>query len=219
MKKKLIAKIVLIVGIALLILAPILGYTLDKSTLLDQKPIVIDEDSDDGLQKSFAFQFSLESNQKARIEFSVYYANVTANLKIFGKGFYDQRYALNSSPVGLTGLYFICSEFIWGQNPSSATTINANSRDITYNGYWYIEFAGDTNDPFLISIPGSYVIVVYGDNDGPPSDTLVSFNLVVKIDGPGDFLERIFYYLGAGVIGVLVLLISYGYYKKFKRGR
>ncbi|MFX0106180.1 MAG: hypothetical protein ACFE75_11920 [Candidatus Hodarchaeota archaeon] len=218
MKRKLIARIVLIVGIVLLILAPILGYTTDKLVMLDQKPIVINEASSTGLQQSYAYQFSLAGNQKARIEFSVYYPNITATLKIFGKGYYDQQYALDSNPVGLIGLYFICSEFIWGQTPSGATTINTNSRTLTYNGYWYIEFAGDTNDPYLISIPGYYVIVVYGDNDGP-SDTSVLFNLVVKIDGPGDFLETLFYYLGAGVIGVLILFISYGYYKKFKGGR
>ncbi|UCD02159.1 MAG: hypothetical protein JSV23_03855 [Promethearchaeota archaeon] len=220
MKRKLIVKIVLILGIVFLILAPILGYTTDKLVLLDQKPIVINEDSEDGLQKSFAFPFSLESHQKISIEFSVYYANVSATLKIFGRGFYDQRYSLNSSPTGLTGLDFVYSQFVWGQSPSTYTGSD-NERTFLYDedGYWYIEFAGDTSGDYLISIPGSYVIVVYGDNNGPPSDTTVSFNLVVKIDGPGDFLEELFYYIGAGVIGLLVLFISYSYYKKFKGGR
>ncbi|TET58676.1 MAG: hypothetical protein E3J52_07850 [Promethearchaeota archaeon] len=216
MVKKKISMIIFIVGVALLITAPILGYFLDKSVLYERKPVVIDEDSDDGLQSAFAYPFSIGKDQKITIEFSVYYANVTATLKILGKGYYDQQKALNSTPGGLTGQDFVYSRFVRGQSPSADSD---DERSITYNGYWYIEFAGDTDGGYLISIPGSYVIVVYGDNDGPPADTDVLFNIVIKKDGPGDFLEELFYYLGAGVIAALVLFISYSYYKKFKGGR
>ncbi|MHA2283184.1 MAG: hypothetical protein ACXAC5_20270 [Promethearchaeota archaeon] len=218
MQRKKISMIILIVGIAFLVLAPILGYTLDKSTLVERRPATISEDSSAGLTKAFAFGISIGSDQKARIEFSVYYANVTATLKIFGRGYYDQQYALNNTPGGMGGLDFIWSQFVWGQSPSSFTG-SATSRTITYNGYWYIEFGGDTSGDYVVSIPGSYVVVVYGNNDGPPANTAVSFNIVIKIDGPGDFLERIFYYIGAGVLLVAVLFISFGYYKKFKGGR
>ena len=218
MQRKKISMIILIVGIAFLILAPILGYTTEKTTVLERRPTSIEEDSTIGLTEAFHFQFAISSNQKARIEFSVYYANVTAILKIFGKGYYDQQYALNNSPAGMSGLDFIYSQFVWGQSPSSFTG-STSSRTITYNGYWYIEFAGDTSGDYLISIPGSYVVVVYGDNDGPPANTDVKFNIVVKIDGPGEFLERLFYYIGAGVILVVILFVSFGYYKKFKGGR
>lgn len=217
MKKK-ISMIIFIVGVVLLIIAPILGYFLDKTVLYERKPVVIDEDSDDGLKSAFAYPFSIRSDQKITIGFSVYYANVTATLKILGKGYYDQQYALNSTPGDLIGQDFVYSQFVWGQSPSSYTSWD-NERSITYNSYWYIEFAGDTSGSYLISIPGSYVIVVYGDNDGPSADTEVLFNIVIKIDGPGDFLEELFYYLGAGVIAALVLFISYSYYKKFKGGR
>jgi hypothetical protein len=218
MKRKKISMIILIVGIAFLILAPILGYTTAKSTLLDRRPAIIEEDSSTGLTEAFAFQFSIQSNQKVRIEFSVYYANITATLKIFGRGYYDQQLALNNSPVGMTGLDFIYSQFVWGQAPSTFTG-SASSRTIVYNGYWYIEFAGDTSGDYLISIPGSYVVVVYGDNDGPPANIDILFNIVIKIDGPGELFETIFYYIGAGVILVAVLFVSFGYYKKFKGGR
>jgi hypothetical protein len=221
MVKKTILKIIFIAGVALLILAPILGYTLDTVEKYNRKPVVIDEYSSDGMRKAFAYEFSLTSRQKVRIEFSVYYANVSATLKIFGKGSYDQQYALNNTPLaGLTGLDFIYSQFTWGQSPyNSRGSDDERSFGYAEDGYWYIEFAGDTYNNYLISIPGSYVIVVYGDNNGPPSDTTVRFNLVVTMDGPGDFLEDFFYYIGAGVIGVFILLLSYGYYKKFKGGR
>ena len=218
MLRKKISMIILIVGIAFLVLAPILGYTLDKSTLVERRPATIGEDSSAGLTKAFASGFTLTSNQKARIEFSVYFANVTATIKIFGKGYYDQQYALNNTPGGMTGLDFIYSQFVWGQSPSSFTG-SSSSRTITYNGYWYVEFAGDTSGDYLISIPGSYVVVVYGNNDGPAAYTSIRFNIIVKIDGPGELLERIFYYIGAGVILVAILFVSFGYYKKFKGGR
>lgn len=218
MRRKKISIIILIVGIAFLILAPILGFTTAKSTLIERSPATIEEDSSIGLKEAFAFQFSIQSNQKLRIDFSVYYANITANLKIFGKGYYDQQYALNNSPVGMIGLNFVYSQFGWGQSPSSSTN-NANWREIVYNGYWYIEFAGGTSGDYLIAIPGTYVVVVYGDNDGPPANINVLFNILIEIDGPGEFLESLFYYIGAGVILVAILFVSFGYYKKYKRGR
>jgi len=210
--------IFLIVGIAFLVLAPILGYTLDKSTLVDRRPVTIGEDSSAGLTKAYAFGFYLASNQKTRIEFSVYFANVTATIKIFGKGYYDQQYALNNTPGSMTGLDFIYSQFVWGDDPRDFT-FSASSRTITYNGYWYIEFAGDTTGDFLISIPGSYVVVVYGNNDGPAAYTNIRFNIELKIDGSGELLERIFYYIGAGMILAAILFVSFGYYKKYKGGR
>ncbi len=218
MKKK-ISIPILILGVALLIIAPILGYTMNKVVLYERKPVTINEDSEDSLQEAFAYPFSIKKDQKVTVEFSVYYANVTATLKIFGKGFFDQQFALNSTPPDLlTGQNFIYSQFVWGQEPYFYT-FSSNEVSITYNGYWYIEFGGGTSGDYLISIPGSYVVVVYGDNDGPIADTEVKFNIVIKIDGPGDLLEEIFYYLGTGVLVALVLFISYGYYKKFKGGR
>ncbi len=215
MVKKKISMIIFIVGVALLITAPILGYFLDKTVLYEKKPVEIDEYSDVRLEGAFAYRFSLRRDQKITIGFSVYYANVTATLKILGKGYYDQQYDLNDTlPDDLNGQDFVYSQFVWGQSPSADSD---DERSITHDGYWYIEFAGDTSGGYLISIPGSYVIVVYGDNDGPLSDVL--FNIVIKKDGPGDLLEEIFYYLGAGVIAALVLFISYSYYKKFKGGR
>jgi hypothetical protein len=220
MKRKLITKLVLLIGIAFIILAPILGYTMDKLVLYDKTRISIDESSNDGLQEAFAYSISLSKNQKVTIEFGVYYANVSATLKILGKGFYDQQYSLNSTPTGLNGLYFVYTQFAWGVYPSSYV-YSDNMRTFGYDedGYYYIEFAGGASGDYLISIPGSYVIVVYGENNGPTSDTTVNFNLRVKIDGPGELLEEIFYYIGAGVIVVVILFLSLGYYRKLRGGR
>jgi len=166
MKKK-ISIPILIVGIVLLIIAPILGYTMDKMVLYERKPVTISEDSEDGLKEAFAYPFSIRKDQKVTIDFSVYYANVSATLKIFGKGFYDQQFALNDTPLDLLiGQNFVYSQFVWGQEPYSYT-FSANEVSITYNGYWYIEFAGGASGASLISYPGNYVLVVYGVNSGP----------------------------------------------------
>ncbi|MHA1915492.1 MAG: hypothetical protein ACW986_17595 [Promethearchaeota archaeon] len=215
MEKRKISIALLIIGIGLFVAAPILGYTLDKVQVVSST-IRINEDSSSGLQKAYAIPVSIQKDQKITIGFAVNRANVTATLKIVGKGYYDQQHALNNTPGSLSGLNFIYSQFVWGQAPSTFTG-SSTSRTITNNGYWYVEFGGSTSGDFVISIPGSYVIVVYGSNSGPSSDTIVQFNLLVKVDGPGEFLRDLFYYIGAGVIAIFVFLISYGFYKKLRR--
>ncbi|MHA2399282.1 MAG: hypothetical protein ACXADU_10400 [Promethearchaeota archaeon] len=215
MEKRKMSMALLIIGIGLFVAAPILGYFLDKVEVVNNS-IGIYEDSSSGLQKAFAYPVAIQKDQKITIGFSVNRANVTATLKIVGKGYYDQQYALNNTPGSLSGLNFIYSQFVWGQSPSTFTG-SSTSRTITNNGYWYIEFGGSTSGDYVISIPGAYVIVVYGSNSGPASDTFVPFNLLVRIDGPGEILKQIFYYAGAGVLAILAIYITFGFYKKLRR--
>lgn len=216
MKRKKISIGILIVGIVFLILAPILGYFSAKRTLVSSAP-TIKEYSSTGLKQAFAYRVSLQNNQKIRIDFSVYYANITATLKIFGNGYYDKQYALNNSPAGMNGLDFVYSQFAYGQDPSASTD---DARTITYDGHYHIEFGGGvTAGDLIISIPGTYVVVVYGNNDGPAANVDVYFNIIITIDGPGEFLETLFYYIGAGILLVAIIFVSFGYYKKFKGGR
>lgn len=49
MVKKTILKMMFVAGVALLILAPILGYTIDRVEKYNRKPVTIDEYSSDGL--------------------------------------------------------------------------------------------------------------------------------------------------------------------------
>ncbi|MFX1478827.1 MAG: hypothetical protein ACFFCI_11915 [Promethearchaeota archaeon] len=214
MPKRKLAKIVLAIGILCLIAAPILGYFLDKLQLFNVAPVTISENSDNDLQDAFAYPISIEKNKKLVVEFSVFYPNVSATIKIFGKGTYDSEIHLHRSPSIPTGQNFVYSQFVYGSFFAGST----DTLTITNNGYWYIEFAGGASGANLISYPGNYVVVVYGFNSGPSSDTTISFNLMIKIDGPGDLLEEIFYYIGAGIIVCLVLFISYGYFKKLRRG-
>jgi len=215
MKSKKILTIILIIGIALIIIGPILGLTLDEVTLADQKPATITETSDTEIQSAYACEFTIDRNQKAIIVLGVYYSDITANLKILTKYEYDVEYAANSNPNGLTGEYFITTTFRLGQNPSVS---RQNVITISNQGETYLEFTGSaTATPYFISIPGTYVVIVYGDHTGPETD--VYFNLSVKTDGPGDFLSRLFITIGIVVLVCYALFLAYKYLNKIRRER
>jgi len=215
MKSKKILTIILIIGIALIIIGPILGLTLDEVTLADQKPATITETSDTEIQSAYACEFTIDRNQKAIIILGVYYSDITANLKILTKYEYDVEYAANSNPNGLTGEYFITTTFRLGQNPSVS---RQNVITISNQGETYLEFTGSaTATPYFISIPGTYVVIVYGDHTGPETD--VYFNLSVKTDGPGDFLSRLFITIGIVVLVCYALFLAYKYLNKIRRER
>lgn len=208
-------KLVVLIGIILLIAGPILGFFLDKITLFSAAQVTIPETSDADIQDAFAFHVGLTRNQKLAIEFSVYYPDISATIKIVGKGAYDAAYAINDDPDNLGGQSFVYSQFNWGQEPYQST-YSTTSRTINEDGYYYIEFAGSTNGDYLISEPGDYVVVVYGTNAGSPTD--VYFNVTVKMDGPGDFLQNLLLTIGIIILVCFVLYFSYGYLNKLRRG-
>jgi len=212
-------KIITIIGIILVILGPILGFALNKVGIVSRgpgDPVIIQESSTTSIRDAFPQLITLTKNQKMVIEFSVYYPNVSASIIILGKGTYDQQYALDNAPPG-SGLTFIYSQFTWGQYvPSSASPANVLS--ISNEGFWYIEFAGGVSGNYLISRPGNYVVVVYGLNTGPPAATNVTFEINVKVDGPGGFLNTLFLTIGIILLAGAAILFSYSYLNKLRRG-
>ena len=210
------AKIVLLIGIILIIAAPILGFFLDKLILYSAAPVTppIQETSDTDIANAYNFPVSLAKNQKLVVEFSIYYPDVSATLKILGKGAYEAAVATNANPNGITGENFVYSEFTWGQSPSSST-VSTNSRNINEDGYWYIEFAGTTSGDYLVPRPGDYVVVVYGTNSGSSTD--VTFNITIKTDGPGEFLQYLLLAIGIIILVVFALYFSYSYLNKLRR--
>ena len=213
MEKKILIKIILIIGIGLIISGPILGYATDKVVIVPKKTEAIQETSDAEIQYAYNKEFSLVKNQKLVIKFSVFFPNITARLKIFNKYYYDAL-APNTDPTGLTGEDFIYSTYVIGQSP---TTQGATSVTITEQGERYIEFAGSRTGTSLISLPGQYVVVVYGVNSGTETD--VRFNIGIKKDGPGGILSTIFIIAGIIILLCYALLLSYNYLNKLRRGR
>ena len=216
MQKK--SKLFLILSIVLIVLGPILGVSFDKVTLFDQT-VTISEDSYTNMTEAYDFQLNIQKDQKLIIEFSVHYLNVTAYLKICGKGYYDAEYLAETNTNNLNGEDFVYSEFTYGRTPSSYDVATSTDEvSITEDGYYYIEFAGDTTGDYLRSVPGPYVIVIYGTNNGGPNWDEVKFNVTIRIDGPGQFLELILILIGMTALVATILLLSYSYLRKTRRG-
>ena len=212
MEKKI--KIFLLIGIILLFLGPTLGFFLDKLNLYDQN-VSIPETSNSNIQDAFAFEFSLGQNQKLVAEFSVSTPNDTLILKFMRKANFDEEYAASTNPTTLTGLRFIYNQFVFMSDP---TVNEAFSVSIAESGQYYIEFSGDAtaSGNHLISIPGDYVLFVYGVDS--QAGTHVAFNIKIRADGPGEIIELWCILIGLIILVALMLLATYGYLKKTGRG-
>jgi hypothetical protein len=208
-------KIFALISAVIIILGPILGVTLNKITLYD-KNVLISTNSSSNIQEAFDFPFTLTKDQKLTIEFSVNTRNVSATLKILTSSAWETANDSGTDPDFITGEDFTYSQFAYGQSPSSLTN-PTTSRSISENGYWYCEFAGDTSGDYLISQPGDYVVVVYGSNSQAPTWTNVTFNIKLRIDGPGEFLGGLFITIGVSALVATMLLAAFSYLKKTRR--
>jgi len=215
MEKKI--KILVLISVILIILGPVLGLLLNKIILVDQS-FVISETSNSDIQNATAIEFTLSKGQKSVIEFSVSTENITANLIILGKATYDQEYEDSTAPGSISGeKYFIYSEFAFGQIPISNQAHSDDIRSITNEGYWYIEFAGEVSGLYLRSVPGDYVIIVSGTNSGG-LNLNIYFDLVVKIDGPGEIIGMLLTLVGIGMLVAILVIGTMSYLKKTGRG-
>jgi hypothetical protein len=203
--KKKTAYFIIGIGIICLVLGPLFGMLLDKMTLYDGKPEVIQEDSSIGLTNAFGYQVTLSKDQKLIVEISEFYPNSSITIKIIAKSVYNREFSLDSNPGGIPGLQFVYSEFGWGSSPAGST-VGASSLTLPSNGiYFYIEFMGDRVGDSLISWPGDYYVIVYGTNTGPVSDTNVTFDITIKVDGPGEALNNLLILVGALIIVAYVM--------------
>jgi hypothetical protein len=203
--KKKTAYIIIGIAVACLILGPLFGIFLDKMTIYEQKPEIIQEDSSSGITEAFAHPVTLSKDQKLIIEISEFYPNSSVTIKIIAKSVYDRAYSLNSTPGGISGLEFVYSEFGWGSTPAGST-VGTNSLSLPSSGiYFYIEFMGDRVGDSLISWPGDYYVIVYGSNSGPSSNTNVPFDITIKVDGPGQTLNNFLIFIGAFIIIIYVM--------------
>jgi len=198
--KKKTAYIIIGISIACLILGPVMGILLDKVTLYDSKPHLMQEDSSSGLTKAFGQKVTLAKDQKLIIEISEFYPNTSVTIKIVAKSVYDRAFSLNSTPSGISGLNFVYSEFGWGASPAGSTN-GATALSLPSSGiYFYIEFMGDRTGDSLISWPGDYYVIVYGTNSGPASSRNVYFDITIKVDGPGETLNNLLLIVGALIL-------------------
>ena len=131
--KKKTAYFIIGIGIACLILGPLFGMLLDKMTIMEGKPKVIQEDSSTGLTNAFGYPVTLTKDQKLIVEISEFYPNSSITVKIIAKSVYDRAYSLDSNPGGISGLQFVYSEFGWGSSPAGSTN-GASSLSLPSSG-------------------------------------------------------------------------------------
>jgi hypothetical protein len=205
--KKKTAYLIIGIGIACLVLGPLFGILLDKMTIYEGKPQVIQEDSTTSIRNAFAHPVTLSKDQKLIVEISEFYPNSSVTIRIIAKSVFDRAYSLDNPPGGISGLEFVYSEFGWGSTPAGST-VGTSSLSLPSSGiYFYIEFMGDRVGDSLISWPGDYYVIVYGTNSGPVSDTAVPFDITIKVDGPGQMLNNLLILIGAFILVVYVMAV------------
>lgn len=210
-KTKLILLVFLVVGIVLLSLGPVLGTALDKTMVAQEEGSELNTNSATDLDEAYSQEFTLGKNEKAIIEFSVFYPNSTVVLKIVGKGETQSQTGPVYSPSAMSGETFIHSTFERGQIPGSATDVS--SVTATNDDYYYIEFMGSADGQGnLQSIPGDYVVVVYTSTANE-----TQFDITIQTDGPadaGDVINTIFTIAGWGLIIAFLAVVSFSVYKE-----
>ena len=186
----------------MIIIAPLIGLFANHIIILDRSrdPISIPELNPNAIQEAFAYPLTLKENQKADIEFSMSLPNSSATLKILDKNIYEKNYFLNSSPIEIDGEDFLYVQEGYqhgGYSPSDFTTIHEV-------GSRHIRFSGGIYGSELVYRPGNYVILVYGSNEEDKGESLLTFNLLIMLDGPGSLIELLLITTG------LIFLICYG---------
>ena len=219
MKSKKNLTIFLTIGILFLIMAPIVGEMIETILIFNEQNKVVDQESEVSFHNVDSYEINIKKNQKVTIKFSVYSQNVTASLKIFGKGLFNSEYAKNDTygPKNVSGRYFLISKPAWSGDPS---WYDETQRVVScvQDDFYYIEFMGD-GDPggFIWNEPGEYVVFVYGSNSFNMT-TEVIYNIEIYKDGPSALIKKGFSYVGWLMILVAGLVILNYYIKNFRRG-
>jgi hypothetical protein len=199
----------LVIGLIFIIFGPMIGGLFETLSVRKEKDKTISEDSAVYFADAAAYGIRIKRNQKYIIKFSVYSQNVSATLKIFGKGTYDSERIKNdtNAPQTVTGRYFLVSQPSWAWDPSSTddtrTSVTCNQDD-----FYYIEFMGDgqASSDLIWSEPGDFVILIYGTNSFV-NGTAVTYNIEIYKSGPSDLVRTIFSYSGWGILLIAGLVI------------
>jgi hypothetical protein len=213
-------KILLLAGIICLILSPILGFALARMPVYGASDETTDERYDHlGVQSAFYKEFTLGTNQRAMIYAAVdNYLNVSINIKIVKKGEMEKALLdnINDTFANLAALWCIYSQPQFDNTPGGTDVVETTTVTLDYDlgggpSYAYIEFMGasDGGDN-LRTRPGGYYVVIEGANDDPgggwQADTIVRFDIDIKVEGPGRTIMTVF-----AIVGLLLLIGSIGY--------
>ena len=184
------------------------------------------EDWKRSIDLAYSKEFTLGQDQTCHITFKNNYENVTVFLKIFSIGVYDQLVADNDTSgtgsslygTGLTMRKYIRSMYqdISDVGLQSSVTILTISWDDSETSE-EADFKGNN----LQSVPGTYVVVVYGWNEDSVNtdNDEITFDLTITVDGPGQILFEIFLLSGVVLITAVLVFLFYSFIKRETGGR
>ncbi len=219
---------IIVLGVLLIAVAgPVFRGYLTSITMFSQAGIPITEESTSGIGKAFAYPVSIAGGQKMTIKFSASEVNCSSTLKILPKATYDANVAANSSGGSYAGNPFIYTRASHGDTYVYNDASMETSATINQAGYWLIEFSGTAilgnyygSDYYLVSIPGTYVIVVYGTNTTDASTNEgIRFNLSVESEFPGRTIAFYAELAGWAIIGIFGTIVVVNLFKKVLGGR
>ena len=198
----------------MIITAPLIGLFANHIIILDRSrdPITITESNHDAIQEAFAYPLTLKDYQKADIDFSMSLPNSTATLKILEKEIYEANYLLNSSLIEINGEDFLYVQEGYRHGGYSASDFTT----IYEEGSRHIRFSGGIYGSELVYRPGNYVILVYGSNEASNGESLLTFNLLVMLDGPGSLIQLVLITTGLIFLICYGLVITINYIKKMQ---
>ena len=228
-QKKIMLLLILVGFLCMLVVAPILGFALNRITTYQSAPEgeTTDQRYDNDMQAAFHSEFALGNNQRAIIKVSVAnYQNISCRIMILAKAIYNKFMADNTTINGENGLRFIWGNPEYADVPGSGDWLDTLFLNLAYTATRTatIEFMGDSDTSSnLISIPGTYYVVIQGANDDPgtswTANEIVTFDVTVSVQGPGRTVSAIFVLIGFILVLLPFVAFSLQYIKDFRGGR
>jgi ABC-type molybdate transport system substrate-binding protein len=206
----------LIIGIICVAVAgPVMTYGLSTWPVVPQGTQTIQETSMSNITYAYAYRFTIMNDEQISAKVSCTFVNNTVTVKILTASVYERamKGLPDWNPGTPTGLDFMRSQPTIGTNPASTSVTSYTTT--TTNSYAFIDFVGTSG---RIS-PGSYVLIVYGDNSGTATDTNVKFDLQITQEIFGRMWGRIVNMVGWCLIIVFGVLAMVLYIKKTTEGR
>jgi hypothetical protein len=202
----------LVIGILCVgVIGPVLSYGLSTWPMVPQSTQTIQDSSPGDVNDAYYYRFTVTYDEQVSAKVACTYENTYVVVKIVTSGVYDAAIAASSTSTGLSGLNFMLSQPAIGTTPTS-TSVTSYTTSST-NSYGFVDFGGNSG---RIS-PGSYVLIIYGDNTGTGTD--VKFDLQISQEIFGRIWGRIVSTVGwCLIIGFGILAVAL-YVKKTMEGR
>jgi hypothetical protein len=161
--------------------------------------------------KAFALSVEVVEGKRLYIEFSIHEENMSVAIVILGKGTYDTLKTQNTTaPTALSGNEAL--NFVTYTPQMGGAVVGTPTDEVMfqYDGFIRLEFGGSTVGDSVITIPGDYVILVYGTNNwANDPDTNISFGLKVTTEGPWRAIETTFAilaFIALAIAGIIALM-------------